>query len=146
MPVPRPNQPTPRFRGLATGIACALGAGVLAAVPGTILHAQLSYAGDTPLPWGALLALALAASLMVWVGSWTRKIWVTAISGVVTYVLVALFSVDENNQMIVGSSYLDVLPGPALAGTIWLYGIVVATIIALLIVSRTLAGAKTRKV
>ncbi|GAA4371912.1 hypothetical protein [Paeniglutamicibacter cryotolerans] len=145
MPAPKPNQPVTRFRGTAIGILCALGAAVLAAVPGTILQAQLSYAGNVPLPWGALLALALAGSLMVWTGTWTKKIWVTALAGISTYVLVALFSTNSNNQLIVGSSYFDVIPGPALAGTIWVYGIVVATVVALLIVSRTLAGAKAQR-
>ena len=119
-------------------VLAALAAGTLAAVVGTILHASVAYAGDTPIPWGAALALLLTGALSYWAGMLRGKLWVTALSGLSTYVLVALFSADAHNQLIVSAQYLDVLPGPALAGTIWVYGIIVPVVIAVFLVSRHL--------
>ena len=119
-------------------VLAALAAGALAAVVGTILHASLSYVGDTPVPWGAALALLLTGALCYLAGMLRGKLWVSALSGMTTYVLVALFSADAHNQMVVSAQYLDVLPGPALAGTIWVYGIIVPVVVAVFMVSRHL--------
>ncbi|MFF5791483.1 hypothetical protein ACFY5D_05500 [Paeniglutamicibacter sp. NPDC012692] len=127
-------------------VLAALAAGALAAVVGTILHASVAYAGDTPIPWGAALALLFTGALSYWVGMLRGKLWVSALSGLSTYVLVALFSADAHNQMIVSAQYLDVLPGPALAGTIWVYGIIVPVVIAVFMVSRHLRARPQPKV
>ncbi|MFJ6417405.1 hypothetical protein [Paeniglutamicibacter sp. NPDC091659] len=127
-------------------VLAALAAGALAAVVGTILHASVGYAGDAPIPWGAALALLLTAALSYWTGMLRGKLWVSALTGLSTYVLVALFSADAHNQMIVSAQYLDVLPGPALAGTIWVYGIIVPVVVAVFMVSRHLRARTQSKV
>ena len=119
-------------------VLAALAAGALAAVVGTILHATVAYAGDTPIPWGAVLALLLTGALSYWVGMLRGKLWVSALAGLSTYVIVAFFAADAHNQMIVSAQYLDVLPGPALAGLIWVYGIIVPVVIAIFLASRHL--------
>ncbi|WP_411730991.1 hypothetical protein [Paeniglutamicibacter sp.] len=123
----------------------ALAAGALAAVVGTILHASISYVGDVPIPWGAALALLLTGALTYWVGLLRGKLWVSALGGLATYVFVALISTDANNQMIVSTQFFKVLPGPALAGGMWVYGIIVPVIVAILLASRQLrAAARSR--
>ena len=122
----------------------ALAAGALAAVVGTILHASLGYAGDIPIPWGAVLALLLTGALTYWVGLLRGKLWVSALTGLATYVFVALISTDTNNQMIVSTQYFKMLPGPALAGGMWVYGIIVPVVVAILLVSRQLRRAESR--
>ena len=126
-------------------VLAAFAAGALAAVVGTILHASISYVGDVPIPWGAVLALLLTGALTYWVGLLRGKLWVSALSGLATYVFVALISTDANNQMIVSTQFFKVLPGPALAGGIWVYGIIVPVIVAILLASRQLrAAARSR--
>ncbi|WP_146111787.1 hypothetical protein [Arthrobacter sp. MYb227] len=135
---PKPKQPAGSVAATLVSVLVALAAGVLAAVVGTILHATIAYVGDTPLPWGAVLALILTGALSYWVGMWRAKLWVSALAGLATYVLVALFSADSHNQMIVSAQYLQMLPGPALAGIIWVYGIIVPVVVAIFLVSRHL--------
>ena len=53
---------------MLVSVLAALAAGALAAVVGTILHASMAYAGDTPIPWGAALALLFTGALSYWVG------------------------------------------------------------------------------
>ncbi|MBV1779535.1 hypothetical protein KRR55_10475 [Paeniglutamicibacter sp. ABSL32-1] len=122
-------------------VLAAFAAGALAAVVGTILHASISYAGDVPIPWGAALALLLTGALTYWVGLLRGKLWVSALAGLATYVFVALIATDSNNQMIVSTQYFELLPGPALAGGIWVYGIIVPVIVAILLASRHLRNA-----
>lgn len=122
-------------------VLAAFAAGALAAVVGTILHASISYAGDVPIPWGASLALLLTGALTYWVGLLRGKLWVSALAGLATYVFVALIATDSNNQMIVSTQYFEMLPGPALAGGIWVYGIIVPVIVAILLASRHLRNA-----
>lgn len=138
MPGPRPNQ-APGAGPSAIGSAlAALAAGALAAVVGTILHASLAYVGDVPVPWGAALALLLTGTLTYWVGLARGRLWVSALAGLATYVFVALISIDQHNQMIVSTQLFKVLPGPALAGGIWVYGTIVPVIVAILLASRQL--------
>ncbi len=138
MPGPRPNKAPGAGAASLLSVLAALAAGALAAVIGTILHASVSYAGDVPLPWGAILALVLTGALTYWVGLLRGKLWVSALTGLLTYVFVALISLDQQNQMIVSTQLFKVLPGPALAGGIWVYGIIVPVIAAILLVSKQL--------
>ena len=137
---PKPNQPAGSVAATLVSVLVALAAGALAAVVGTILHATIAYVGDTPIPWGAVLALVFTGALSYWVGMWRTKLWVSALAGLATYVLVAFFSADAHNQLIVSAQYFQVLPGPALAGTIWVYGIILPVIVAIFLVSRHVRG------
>lgn len=123
---------------MLASVLVALAAGALAAVVGTILHASVAYAGDTPIPWGSVLALLLTGALSYWTAMRRGKLWVGALAGLSTYVMVAFISADAHNQMIVSAQYFEVLPGPALAGTIWVYGIIVPVVVAIALASRHL--------
>lgn len=138
MPGPRPNKAPGSGPAILLNVLAALVAGALAAVVGTILHASVAYVGETPIPWGATLALLLTGTLVYWVGLLRGKLWVSALAGLATYVFVALISLDQNNQMIVSTQFYSVLPGPALAGGIWVYGIIVPAIVAILLASKQL--------
>ncbi|WP_417216245.1 hypothetical protein [Arthrobacter sp.] len=139
--MPAPNTSGKRVAPLLVGTLVAIVTGVLAAVFGTILQAQISYAGDTPLPWGAVLALVLAGSLAVVAGLYSERVWATAACGVLTYGLVAWTGLDVHNHLLIGWSNHETLPGPALAGAMWTYGIAVSTIVALFI---TAGGLRSR--
>lgn len=145
MPGQSPNKAPGLTASTLGSVLAALAAGALAAVVGTILHASLGYAGDVPIPWGAAVALLLTGALVYWVGLLRGKLWVSALAGLATYVFVALISTDTNNHMIVSTQFFKMLPGPALAGGMWVYGIIVPVIVAILLVSRQLrAAARTR--
>ncbi|RAX47376.1 hypothetical protein DQ353_18960 [Arthrobacter sp. AQ5-05] len=138
MPGPRPNKAQGAGASAIGSVLVALAAGALAAVVGTVLHASLGYVGDVPVPWGAALALLLTGTLTYWVGLVRGKLWVSALTGLATYVFVALISTDQHNQMIVSTQFFKMLPGPALAGGIWVYGIIVPVVVAILLVSKQL--------
>lgn len=131
--MPAPSNTGSRATRLLLGTLVAIATGVLAAVFGTIMQAQILYVGQTPLPWGAVLALVMAASLAVIAGLYSERVWAAALCGVLTYVLVAWTALDVHNHLLIGWSNRETLPGPALAGTLWTYGIAVSTIVALII-------------
>lgn len=139
--MPAPNQHRNRVAPVVLGTLVAIVTGVLAAVFGTILQAQVFYAGDTPLPWGAILALVMAGALAVVAGLYSEQVWATAACGLITYALVAWTGLDANNHLLIGWANRETLPGPALAGTLWTYGIAASTIVALII---TAGGLRAR--
>ncbi|WP_341393466.1 hypothetical protein [Arthrobacter sp. G119Y2] len=117
--------------------------GVLAAVLGTGLHAQVLYAGDTAVPLGAAGALVLSCAVAVFAGVWARSALWTAAAGLVTYVILGLFTLDLwDTPLIITGTVLEVQPGIVLAGRIWLFGQALVTIIALFLTSRVLAKAR----
>ncbi|MEE1620410.1 hypothetical protein ACQ3I4_07095 [Zafaria sp. Z1313] len=122
----------------ATAVIAALVAGGLSSVVGTMLHAQLSYAGDVPVPWGAVLALVFTGSMLVLAAAYSERLWAAALGGVTAYVLTAWTALDTRNRLIVSWANAEQLPGPALAGALWMYGIVAATVVALFIAARVL--------
>lgn len=140
--MPAPDSSGNRVIPVVVGTLVALVTGVLAAVFGTILQAQLTYVGDLPLPWGAILALLMAGALAVVAGLYTERIWAAAACGLVTYALVAWAGLDVHNRLLIGWSNHEALPGPSVAGTLWTYGIAVSTVVALLVTS---GGLRTRR-
>lgn len=126
-------------------VLAAFAAGALAAVVGTVLHASMAYVGDVPIPWGAVLALILTGALTYWVAVVRGKLWVSALAGLSTYVIVALFTLDGNNQLIVSTQFFSALPGPALAGGLWVYGMIIPVIVAILLASKTLRAASAAR-
>lgn len=116
--------------------AAALGgaglAALIAAICGTALHGQILYGTSFALPWGAVAALILVASVTVAVGVWARNVWMTILTGLLTYVLVALF-VSTGSQLIITGVAGPATPPIVLAGMIWIIGIGVATVVAAVI-------------
>ncbi|WAP52661.1 hypothetical protein OL239_05440 [Arthrobacter sp. ATA002] len=117
--------------------------GILAAVLGTGLHAQVLYSGDTAVPLGAVAALVLSGASAVFAGVWARSALWTAAAGLVTYVILGLFTLDLwDTPLIITGTVLEVQPGIVVAGRIWLFGQALVTILALFLTSRVLAKAR----
>lgn len=108
----------------------ALAAGIL----GTSLHAQVLYAGETPLPLGALGALVLSAAVAVFAGLWARSVAVSAATGILTYVLLGAFSLDIFSGPLIVTGTDSGLDLPVItAGLIWLFGQSLATVAAVMV-------------
>lgn len=112
--------------GRIPSILGSVAAGVVAAVFGTLLHGQLLYVGSAAIPIGALGALVLAASLFLLSGLWARTVIQTAVAGAVAYGVVALISTSPKTLILTGAS--ESAPGTALAGNLWLFGVLVVTL------------------
>jgi hypothetical protein len=120
----------------------AVGAGIAAGVFGTLLHAHLVVVAGTALPVGALAALVLAGSLFLLCGLWARNIIMTAVAGGVAYTVVALLSTSSKTLILTGSS--EAAPGTALAGNLWLFGVLVVTLAAVVAGAVVLRPARRR--
>ncbi|WP_309082358.1 hypothetical protein [Zhihengliuella sp.] len=129
-----------RLTGTVSAIVCSVVAAALAAVLGTLLHAQVLYVQDAPVPWGAVAALVLAGAAAVAAATYSGRLWAAALTGALTYGAVALITLDTSNWFIVAWAQREVMPGPALAGAVWVYGLVASTVAALLIAARSLRG------
>lgn len=108
-------------------------AGILAGILGTGVHGNIARFHGVPLPWGVLVALALALSVSVWAGTTTRRVWAAAVPGVVAYGLSFAFAfLRPDSALIVLSP--DSMIG--LVGIVWFGGILVATLCAVVLVGR----------
>lgn len=112
--------------GRVSSVLGSVAAGIVAAVFGTLLHGQVLYVGATAVPIGALGALVLAASLFLLSGLWARTVILTAVAGAVAYGVVALISTSPKTLILTGTS--ESAPGTALAGNLWLFGVLVVTL------------------
>lgn len=119
--------------GTVVGGISAVVAGLLTALIGTVLHGQILYMGDTPVTWGAVAALVLATGFFTLAATYSEKIWAAALAGTLAYGIVALVSFDSENWLIVPWSGREFMFGPALAGSVWTFGLVAATIVALFV-------------
>lgn len=120
----------------------AVGAGIAAAAFGTLLHAHVLHVGGAALPVGALAALTLAGSLFLLCGLWARNIIMAAVAGGVAYTAVALLSTSSKTLILTGSS--DAAPGTALAGNLWLFGVLVVALAAVVCGAVVLRPARRR--
>ncbi|OMH23407.1 hypothetical protein BKD30_12795 [Tersicoccus phoenicis] len=126
---------TPRPARWLAGVAAVV-VGLLVCWLGTVLHGHVGYAGTTPLPWGALLAVVLCASAATAVGLWTRAVWAAAVTGAVAFTGNWLLAGGGSVPLIVTQTARPT--GVALAGNVWLYGAGVATVVAVLLTARGL--------
>ncbi|MHA7263968.1 hypothetical protein ACX80W_12280 [Arthrobacter sp. TMN-37] len=130
-----------RWRAVAGGL---LG-GVLAAVLGTALHAQVLRVDELALPVGAVAALVLAGSIIIWCGLWARSILITALSGGTAYLAVALVSLSAETLILTGVEGPGPAPDAVLAGNIWMYGLVGVTVLGTAVCSTVLRGGRFRR-
>ncbi|WP_434613952.1 PIG-L family deacetylase [Arthrobacter sp. A5] len=99
----------------------AVAAGIVGGLLGTALHGHVLLAGDLLLPWGAAAALLLVLSLSLFIGLWGRSGWLSAVSGFAAYLVAGLLAIPRGEYgLVIGD----------LQGTVWLYGIAVATLAA----------------
>lgn len=71
------------------------------------------------LPWGAVAALVLLASVQLWLGAAFRSIVPAAACGVFCYALTGWWSTVEDGKRLVIAD---------LAGNLWIFGIAVVTL------------------
>ncbi|WP_458115389.1 hypothetical protein [Arthrobacter sp. D2-10] len=113
------------------GVLAAVVAGVLAAVFGTALHANVWYLGGMGLPVGALAAIVLAVSLAVFVAVSGRNVLLAGLTGAVAYILVGLAASFSAGSLIAAGVELEgAQPPVSLAGYVWVVGLAVGTVIA----------------
>lgn len=131
---------------LLKGIAGAVVGSLAGTVFGTSLHGQILYFPTFAIPWGAVAALLLVLSLVVFVGIWARNVWMSVLTGLLTYVLVGLIS--TGSQLIVvgvsGGAAAGAVPPIVMAGMVWVYGITAATIAGTIICIRSLKKLRRR--
>ncbi|WP_434993571.1 hypothetical protein, partial [Arthrobacter sp. Ld5] len=114
--------------GRPAAVVGAVAAGIVAGLVGTALHGHLLFLGGVALPAGALAALLLAGSLFLLCGLWARNVMMTAVAGAIAYGVVAMLSRSEKTLILTGSS--TAAPGTALAGNLWLFGVLGVTLAA----------------
>ncbi|WP_313812681.1 hypothetical protein [Glutamicibacter sp.] len=137
MPAPAPNQRTSQGGNLGAvlrGVVAALAAGLF----GTSIHASLFYIGDVPIIWGVAVAWLLLGLLVYWAAISSGKIWSGAIAFIGCYVTVGVISYLGYDQLILSPAYFQYLPGPTLASLLWMYGMVVPAVIALVTALRVM--------
>jgi N-acetyl-1-D-myo-inositol-2-amino-2-deoxy-alpha-D-glucopyranoside deacetylase len=108
-----------RAAGTAGGLAAAVPAALFAALAGTALHRQEFAAIGAAVPLGAVAALLLLASLQLFLGAAFRTVIPTAVCGGLCYALAGWWSGMESGKRLIAGD---------LAGSIWVYGIVVVTV------------------
>lgn len=110
---------TKRAAVRAGGIAAALPAALFVALVGTVLHRQRLPVGGVELPWGAVAALVLLASVELLLGAAFRSLLPTAVCGVGCYALTGWWStLDPGKRLILGDP----------AGYLWMFGIAAVTV------------------
>ncbi|RKS22415.1 hypothetical protein DFO58_0443 [Arthrobacter sp. AG1021] len=121
-------------------VVAALAAGLF----GTGIQASLFYAGDTPIIWGVGLAWLLLGLLVYWAVVASGKMWAGAVAFIGCYVTVGVISYVGNDQMLLSAGYFKFLPGPTLASLLWMYGMVIPAVIALMSALRVLRKANRK--
>ena len=112
----------------------------MAAFLGTALHAQILRIGELSLPLGAVAALILAGSILLWCGLWARSLLVTALSGGTAYLVVALLTLSSETLILTGVEGAGPDPAAVLAGNLWMFGLALVTVAAVGICSAALRG------
>ncbi|WP_396276935.1 hypothetical protein [Glutamicibacter creatinolyticus] len=137
MPARAANQG--RFRGSLPGALWrALVTALVAGLLGSTIHASLFYAGDVPVFWGLALAWLLLGLLVYWASVASGKLLGGALGFIGCYVVVGVLTFNGNDRLITPLSLYDYMPGPALASTLWVYGMLVPAVVALLLARRNL--------
>lgn len=107
---------------MAGGLAAAVPAALFAALAGTALHRHELAGAGAALPLGAVAALLLLALLQLFLGAAFRTLIPTAVCGGLCYALAGWWSGMEPGKRLIAGD---------LAGSVWVYGIVVVTVIML---------------
>jgi hypothetical protein len=122
----------PPWRAALGAVLIGAGVGIL----GTVLHTHFAWLGEAVLPWGAVLALVLVASAQLW---WTLRssvAWaggVTAISAFTTALALSAWPGLDTFAVALNEYTLRVVPGPAVSGAVWLWGIPVVAVLAMVL-------------
>ena len=115
--------------------------GVAVCCLGTALHGHVAYAGSTPPPWGAVLAVVLCGSAATAVGLWSRSLWAAAVAGALAFSLNWLLTTGGDGAPLIVTHTAEPT-GVATAGLVWVYGAGVATIAAVVLTASSLRRAR----
>jgi hypothetical protein len=110
--------------------------GAAIGVLGTVLHLNFSWAGEFVLPWGAVLALLLLGAAQLWWTLHSSLAWtggVLAIAAFTTAMVLGNWPGLDSFAVPANQYTLSVVPGPAVAGMIWVWGIPVVAIVTMLV-------------
>ena len=127
-----PSPIMPAWRAALGAVLIGAGVGVL----GTVLHTHFAWLGEAVLPWGAVLALVLAASAQLW---WTLRssvAWAGGVSAIVAFTTALGLSAwpGLDTFAVALTEYtLRVVPGPAISGAVWLWGLPVVAVLTMLV-------------
>lgn len=125
--------------------AVLIGAGV--GILGTVLHAHFAWLGEAVVPWGAVLALVLVAAAQLWWTLRTHLPWsggVCAVAAFTTAVVLSAWPGLDTFAVALNEYTLRVVPGPAIAGAVWLWGIPVVAVITMLVAQPLLRAPANR--
>lgn len=121
---PRPSVP------LWRAVAGAVVGGVVAALLGTALHAQVWYPFGIGVAAGALGAVVLAGSVALYVSLWARNVMMAALTGVAAYVIVGVIATGSLGSLIVTGTTDGAVPVVGVAGYVWVIGLAAVTVVA----------------
>jgi hypothetical protein len=127
-----PSAIMPAWRAALGAVVVGAGVGVL----GTVLHTNFTWLGEAVLPWGSVLALVLAASAQLW---WTLRssvAWAgggTAIAAFTTALALSAWPGLDTFAVALNEYTLRVVPGPAISGAVWLWGIPVVAVLMMIL-------------
>jgi hypothetical protein len=107
---------------MAGGMAAAVPAALFVAAAGTALHRQQLALAGIVLPWGAVAALVLLASVQLLLGAAFRSVVPTAVCGALCYTLTGWWSALEAGKRLISGD---------VSGNIWIYGIAGVTVLML---------------
>lgn len=124
--------------GILSALWRALVVAGAAGILGSVIHASLFYLGDIPVLWGVALAWLFLGLLTYWAAASSARLWSGAAGFIGCYVVVGLLAFNGNDQLITPLALYDYLPGPALASVLWVYGMAVPALIALVMARRAL--------
>ncbi len=115
-PAPRPEggPPPRRWAVVAAAVAAGIGAGLL----GTSLHGHAMHGAGFAVPLGSVAALVLLAAVELFVGLWSRNSWTVVLCGAAAYLCAGVLSLQRGPFGMISAN---------VQGTVWLYGIAVAT-------------------
>ncbi|MDI3329534.1 MAG: hypothetical protein QJR09_02215 [Micrococcus sp.] len=121
-----------RWRTALGAVLIGAGAGIL----GTVLHPHFAWLGEAVVPWGAVLALLLVASAQLW---WTLRsslAWaggVTAIAAFSIALVLSSWPGLDTFAVALNEYTLRVVPGPAISGAVWLWGLPVVAVLTMVL-------------
>lgn len=120
--------------GVPVSAAVSVVSGLLAGILGTAVHGNILHLSPHVwIPWGAVLALALLLSLSVWSGTTTRRIWASAVPGIVAYAAAFVLAFGRQDSPLV---VLGTTSAIGLSGLLWFGGILLITLLSVVVVGR----------
>lgn len=114
-------------------LAGSVAVGVVAALLGTALHAQGWELGGVTVPVGALAAVVLVGSAAVFAAVSARNVYLSPLVGSVAYLVVGWFAAVETYPLVLTDTSGEPALPAAIAGSIWVFGVAVATVLATLV-------------